>query len=157
MNTKKLVRYFVFLLGNKLKKTFSALIYFPKLFCFRTTKDLNILDRLTDWLKGITMQNLKWFNWVCPTVYSSLVCMHLICRLIMNNNVLKSITLSGFECSWLHPQHINKNVLCIVELCGCLFYQYLNHRQEENVTATNSSRVQWKRLSKPNPLPLISL
>ena len=103
MNTKKLVRYFVFLLGNKLKKTFSALIYFPKLFCFRTTKDLNILDRLTDWLKGITMQNLKWFNWVCPTVYSSLVCMHLICRLIMNNNVLKSITLSGFECSWLHP------------------------------------------------------
>lgn len=103
MNTKKLVRYFVFLLGNKLKKTFSALIYFPKLFCFRTTKDLNILDRLTDWLKGITMQNLKWFNWVCPTVYSSLVCMHLICRLIMNNTVLKSITLSGFECSWLHP------------------------------------------------------
>lgn len=103
MNTKKLVLYFVFLLGNKLKKTFSALIYFPKLFCFRTTKDLNILDRLTDCLKGITMQNLKWFNWVCPTVYSSLVCMHLICRLIMNNNVLKSITLSGFECSWLHP------------------------------------------------------
>lgn len=103
MNTKKLVRYFVFLLGNKLKKTFSALIYFPKLFCFRTTKDLNILDRLTDWLKGITMQNLKWFNWVCPTIYSSLVCMHLICRLIMNNTVLKSITLSGFECSWLHP------------------------------------------------------
>lgn len=103
MNTKKLVRYFVFLLGNKLKKTFSALIYFPKLFCFRTTKDLNILDRLTDWLKGITMQNLKWFNWVCPTVYSSLVCMHLICRLIMNNTVLKSITLSGFECSWLRP------------------------------------------------------
>lgn len=103
MNTKKLVLYFVFLLGNKLKKTFSELIYFPKLFCFRTTKDLNILDRLTDWLKGITMQNLKWFNWVCPTVYSSLVCMHLICRLIMNNNVLKSITLSGFECSWLHP------------------------------------------------------
>ena len=103
MNTKKLVRYFVFLLGNKLKKTFSALIYFPKLFCFRTTKDLNILDRLTDWLKGTTMQNLKWFNWVCPTVYSSLVCMHLICRLIMNNNVLKSITLSGFECSWLRP------------------------------------------------------
>lgn len=103
MNTKKLVLYFVFLLGNKLKKTFSALIYFPKLFCFRTTKDLNILDRLTDWLKGITMQNLKWFNWVCPTVYSSLVCMHLICRLIMNNTVLKSITLSGFECSWLRP------------------------------------------------------
>lgn len=103
MNTKKLVRYFVSLLGNKLKKTFSALIYFPKLFCFRTTKDLNILDRLTDRLKGITMQNLKWFNWVCPTVYSSLVCMHLICRLIMNNTVLKSITLSGFECSWLHP------------------------------------------------------
>lgn len=103
MNTKKLVLYFVFLLGNKLKKTFSELIYFPKHFCFRTTKDLNILDRLTDWLKGITMQNLKWFNWVCPTVYSSLVCMHLICRLIMNNNVLKSITLSGFECSWLHP------------------------------------------------------
>lgn len=103
MNTKKLVRYFVFLLGNKLKKTFSALIYFPKLFCFRTTKDLNILDRLTDRLKGITMQNLKWFNWVCPTVYSSLVCMHLICRLIMNNTVLKSITLSGFECSWLRP------------------------------------------------------
>ena len=64
MNTKKLVRYFVFLLGNKLKKTFSALIYFPKLFCFRTTKDLNILDRLTDWLKGITMQNLKWFQWL---------------------------------------------------------------------------------------------
>lgn len=56
-----------------------------------------------DWLKGITMQNLKWFNWVCPTVYSSLVCMHLICRLIMNITVLKSITLSGFECSWLHP------------------------------------------------------
>ena len=103
MNTKKLVLYFVFLLGNKLKKRFSELIYFPKLFCFRTTKDLNILDRLTDWLKGITMQNLKWFNWVCPTVYSSLVCMHLICRLIMNNTVLKSITLSGFECSWLHP------------------------------------------------------
>ena len=103
MNTKKLVRYFVFLLGNKFKKNFAALIYFPKLFCFRTTKDLNILDRLTDWLKGITMQNLKWFNWVCPTVYSSLVCMHLICRLIMNNTVLKSITLSGFECSWLHP------------------------------------------------------
>ena len=103
MNTKKVVQYFVFLLGNKLKKTFSELIYFPKLFCFRTTKDLNILDRLTDWLKGITMQNLKWFNWVCPTVYSSLVCMHLICRLIMNNNVLESITLSGFECSWLHP------------------------------------------------------
>ena len=103
MNTKKLVQYFVFLLGNKFKKNFAALIYFPKLFCFRTTKDLNILDRLTDWLKGITMQNLKWFNWVCPTVYSSLVCMHLICRLIMNNTVLKSITLSGFECSWLHP------------------------------------------------------
>ena len=103
MNTKKLVRYFVSLLGNKLKKTFSALIYFPKLFCFRSTKDLNILDRLMDWLKGITMQNLKWFNWVCPTVYSSLVCMHLICRLIMNNTVLKSITLSGFECSWLRP------------------------------------------------------
>ena len=100
---RNLFYIFVFLLGNKFKKTFSELIYFPKLFCFRTTKDLNILDRLTDWLKGITMQNLKWFNWVCPTVYSSLVCMHLICRLIMNNNVLKSITLSGFECSWLHP------------------------------------------------------
>lgn len=51
MNTKKLVQYLFSSLETSKKRTFSELIYFSKLFCFKTTKNLNILylDQQIGW------------------------------------------------------------------------------------------------------------